>query len=400
MAARDAYEREHLDDGSWDEREEKEEEKEETPPAQPSQPPAAPQPPDNGGTGGDTPGDTGSGGGSSTPPPGQDSDQYRYDHTANEAYMQALAALQAALANMPSYAGTYDQQLQDLYAQIIGRDKFSYNLNEDALYQQYKDQYVLQGQMAMMDAMGQAASMTGGFGNSFSQGVGQQQYQGYLQRLNDVVPELYGMALDQYNQEGQNMLNQYAMLGDMAQTEYSRYMDAMDQYWQNLNWQKQQADDAYERGYNEWYTALMLEQDADDRNYSRQQDAYEKLVEMMTNMGYTPTAEELAAAGMSESEAKAFMDYYNQRHSYNPGNDDGNGGDGTLPEYDWNEMWSGAADAYERFGEGGLVSYLNNMMGKYNLSEEEVQAIIDAIIQQEQPQEEEDDKPARGNGGR
>lgn len=186
-----------------------------------------------------------------------DYSQYQYDPASDQAYQQALAALQQAQSQMPTYQATYDQQLQDLYDQIVNREKFRYDLNADALYQQYRDQYATQGKLAMMDTMGQAQAMTGGYGNSYAQSVGQQAYQGYLQQLNDVIPELYGMALDQYNQEGQNLLNQYSMLGDMADTEYSRYQDALNQYWQNLSYQKQLADEAYDQGYNNWYNAYL-----------------------------------------------------------------------------------------------------------------------------------------------
>ena len=52
--------------------------------------------------------------------------------------------------------------------------------------------------------------------------------------------------------------------------------------------------------------------------YDRQQDAlnrqskeYDRLVEMMLNMGYTPDAEELKAAGMSNKQMNAYLSYYN-----------------------------------------------------------------------------------------
>ena len=225
--------------------------------------------------------------------------QYAYDPSADAAYQQALSALQQAQQQLPTYKGSYDQQLQDIYNQIVNRDKFSYDLNSDMLYKQYADQYAQQGKMAMMDTMGQAAALTGGYSSSYGQAVGQQQYDAYLQQLNDVVPELYGMALDQYNQEGQNLLNQYAMLGDMADDEYGKYQDALNQYWQNLSYLKGQADDAYKMGLQ-----------ADSTGYERQQDAYAKLVSLITATGYMPTAEELAAAGMSEGELNAYLGLY------------------------------------------------------------------------------------------
>ena len=119
-----------------------------------------------------------------------------------------------------------DQAVSDAMNQILNREKFSYDVTGDALYQQYKDQYVNQGKLAMMDTIGQAQAATGGYGNSYAQGVGQQAYQGYLQQLNDRVPELYQLALDKYNQEGQELYNRYGLLSDRENTEYGRYRDS------------------------------------------------------------------------------------------------------------------------------------------------------------------------------
>lgn len=266
-----------------------------------------------------------------TTPKAPDYSQYSYDAASDAAYQQALAALQQAQKTVPTYAGTYDQQLEDIYNQIINRDKFSYDLNSDALYQQYADQYTLQGELAMMDTMGQAAAMTGGYGNSYAQQVGQQTYQSYLQQLNDVVPELYGMALDQYNAEGEQLYNQYAMTGDLADTEYGRYQDALNQYWQNVSYLKGEADDAYSRGYNEWLTAYEMGTDADNTSYNRQQDAYSKLVSLITTTGYTPSAQELQAAGMSAGEAQAYANYYAQQNTpKSSGGSSGGGGSSSI----------------------------------------------------------------------
>ena len=81
--------------------------------------------------------------------------------------------------------------------------------------------------MAMQDTMGQAAAMTGGYGNSYAQSVGNQAYQASLENLNDIVPELYQMAYDKYNQEGQDLYNQYSMLGTQEAQDYGRYRDSV-----------------------------------------------------------------------------------------------------------------------------------------------------------------------------
>lgn len=233
--------------------------------------------------------------------------QYAYDPSSNKAYLSALKALQEAQQKQPVYANSYEDQLKNLYNQIINREDFSYDLNSDMLYNQYKDQYVQQGKQAMMDTMGQAAALTGGYGSTYSQSAGQQAYNAYLQSLNDVVPELYDRALDQYNTEGEQLYNQYAMVGDMADDEYGKYQDALNQYWQNLNYLKQNADDEYSRGYENWYNSMTT-------GASMQQQKYSDLVSLITTTGYTPSAAELQAAGMTSAQAKAYADYYNKQN--------------------------------------------------------------------------------------
>lgn len=144
----------------------------------------------------------------------------------SDAVKQAEALLKQQLANKPgAYQSQWQASLDETMNKILNREKFSYDLNGDALYQQYKDQYATQGQQAMMDTMGQAQAMTGGYGNSYAQSVGQQAYQGYLQQLNDRVPELYQLALDTYNREGDELYTQYGMFADRDAQDYGRYRD-------------------------------------------------------------------------------------------------------------------------------------------------------------------------------
>ena len=130
-------------------------------------------------------------------------------------------------ATLGGYVNPYEGQIMELYKGISERKPFRYDVNEDVMYQNLRDQYIAGGQMAMMDTMGQAAQLTGGYGNSYAQGVGQQAYQGYLRGLNDQIPDLYNMALQNYIQTGDAMLQQYGMLQDMAADDYGKYQDNM-----------------------------------------------------------------------------------------------------------------------------------------------------------------------------
>lgn len=126
--------------------------------------------------------------------------------------------------------GTYGQALNDAWNKINNRKAFSYDLNGDALYQQYKDKFINQGRLAMADTVGQASAMTGGYGNSYAVTAGNQAYQSHLQNLNDIVPQLYQMAYEKYAQEGQDLKDNYSILNNMYQTEYGEHRDGVADY--------------------------------------------------------------------------------------------------------------------------------------------------------------------------
>lgn len=126
---------------------------------------------------------------------------------------------------------------------------FSYDFNADALYQQYKDKYIQQGKMAMQNTMGQAAALTGGYGNSYASTVGNQAYQASLQNLNDVIPQLYQMAYDMHNQKGQNMLNQLGLLESDRNYQYGTWVDHGNMLNNDRNYWQSEVDNIYNREY-------------------------------------------------------------------------------------------------------------------------------------------------------
>lgn len=178
-----------------------------------------------------------------------------------------------ALAGYKDFTYSNQQSLDDIMNKILNREQFSYDLNGDAFYQQYKDKYVQQGKMAMQDTMGQAAAMTGGYGNSYAATVGNQAYQASLENLNDIVPELYQMAYDRYNQEGQDMLNKYSMLSDDRATQYGEWTDGYNRLATDRGYYADQYD--AERNYD--YSKYADDRDfsygqyADDRNFGYNQ---------------------------------------------------------------------------------------------------------------------------------
>lgn len=157
-------------------------------------------------------------------------------YTESDTVKQAQAALNAQLSQKPGYTSQWQAQRNDIINKILNREEFSYDLNGDALYQQMADEYTRRGNLAMMDTMGQAATMTGGFGNSYAQSAGQQAFQAHLQELNEVAPELYQMALDKYTREGDALYEQYSMLGAEEDRNYGKYRDKMSDYFTNRDY--------------------------------------------------------------------------------------------------------------------------------------------------------------------
>ncbi len=108
----------------------------------------------------------------------------------------------------------------------------------------------------MQDTMGQAAALTGGYGSTYGEQVGQQAYNAYLQNLNDIVPNLYNAAYNRYRDEGTDLYNQYGLLSDRENQAYSRYRDTVNDYYSDLSDARSAYDSAYSRDYNQWSDQL------------------------------------------------------------------------------------------------------------------------------------------------
>lgn len=252
---------------------------------------------------------------SSTPSTQSSGRQVGYDPGGNQAYQEALRRMQETEQTRPEYQDSYSQQLKDLYDKIMGREKFQYDAANDPLYQQYRQMYVQQGRQAMADTMGQAAGLTGGYGSTYSQAAGQQQYDAYLQKLNEVVPELYAQARQAYNDERDRMLQQYQLTGDLRDDEYSRYQDRLSNWWKDLSYQADRADTEYSRGAENWWNAESAGRQDREFAYQQKKDAYSNLVTLIGATGYSPSQQELEAAGMSAAEAAKWQEYYRQQQA-------------------------------------------------------------------------------------
>lgn len=161
--------------------------------------------------------------------------QYGQHYTPSDLVKNAADYLQQVAGQKPAAygggnggAGTGGGYLSELYNDVVGnKGKFRYDVNQDPLFQQYKNQYVVQGQKAMQDVMGAQAGLTGGYGSSWGSTAASQAYQSHLQQLNARVPELEERAFQRYKYENDLADQAAARAQAWDQINYGRYRDTV-----------------------------------------------------------------------------------------------------------------------------------------------------------------------------
>lgn len=207
-----------------------------------------------------------------------------YDSSYLDRLQQSQTALDNHLTTKPgAYQSKYQGQIDQVMQNITDRKPFQYDVNADALYQQYKDRYTQMGRQAMQDTMGQAAALTGGYGNTYAQNAGQQAYGAYMQGLTDKIPELYQLALDKYDRDATLEKEKYSVLKDADATDYGRWGDRLNQWNTDRSYLSGRADTELSQAMSIGNTL------------------YQRLAELGAK-GYAPTDEELRGAGMTRDQ--------------------------------------------------------------------------------------------------
>lgn len=264
--------------------------------------------------------------------------------TAAENYLEQIRN------NKPGeYNSQYEDQLSQLLDQIMNRGEFSYDLNSDVLYQQAKDQYVNLGRMAMMDTMGQAAALTGGYGNSYASTAGNQAYQAYLTQLNENIPEYYQLALDTYQRQGEDLYNRYGILNAADQTAYERYRDTVSDYYTDLDYATNDYWNKYNADYGQYSDMLSYWQQQaqfENSDYWQQQDYNLQLQQLQLQRDQFEFEKQQAAA------AAAARSYSS-----------GGGGSGGSSGYKTasNSVYEKLASLYQSGGDSGIAAYMDQL---------------------------------------
>ena len=163
------------------------------------------------------------------------------------------------------YLSRYQARIDALADAILNRDPFSYDKEQDPLYQQYKDTYTRAGQRGMQDTLAQVSARTGGLASSYAESAAQQTYNNYMAQLADKVPELYQLAYSMYMDDLTQDRNDLSMLMGLDDTAYGRWSDdrnfgynayrdqvADSQWQQQFDYQKAQDALAQQNWQTQW----------------------------------------------------------------------------------------------------------------------------------------------------
>ncbi len=247
-------------------------------------------------------------------------------YTESDVLKQAAQQLSEYEQKKPGeYQSQYGDQIQAILNNILNRKDFSYDFSADPLYQQYKNQFQQQGRLAMMDTMGQAAALTGGYGSSYGQTAGQQIYNQNLAQVNNIIPELQQAAIQAYENQGNKMQQNLANLQGMDESAYARHQNDVADYYNELNYLTNKTNTMSQEEYNKYVNDLSAWQK--DRDYwfgkaqaEQDQANWEKQFKAATakksgggggkgsshSKAYSAVASR--AKSMSQSSAKAYLE--------------------------------------------------------------------------------------------
>ena len=177
------------------------------------------------------------------------------EYKASSAVTDAKKRLEEHGQKKPDkYVSEYDGALRDAMEKILNQEDFQYRLNGDALYRQYRNQAVKNGQRAMEDTMARQ-----------------------LDALGDKIPALYRLAMEQYKLRAQGLQDRYRLLGDAENQAYRRYTDSLNAWQAEADRLMQQYTDTKEQDYSAWRDEIAdwkWQQDFDEnkRRYDQEWD--------------------------------------------------------------------------------------------------------------------------------
>lgn len=274
---------------------------------------------------------------------------------------EAQDRVNALMGNKPAdYQSKYSPQMEQLLNNVVNRKAFSYDASVDPMYNQMKEQYVSLGKNAMRDVQGQSAALSGGYGNTYGVTAGAHAYNDYLGKLNNMMPELYGRAADQYNAQGQQMLANLGALQGQDDREYGQYRDKVGDYDRDLNFAYNQYNDYYNQDYGKHQD--QLGQFNADRDYDANQAKWQQEQANYQNEWAYKVGQ--STGGKSAGGGKKAVEFpYLKDVQKNAGQLYANGGDEAAFKYIEQASKAGLLDEREALNTLALIGIDANKLG-------------------------------------
>ncbi len=261
------------------------------------------------------------------------------------------------------------QEYKERKSQI---EPFEYNFTEDPLYQNYLRQAREQGNMAMNDTLAAAATAAGGM-NSYAISAAQGMQNNYLQRVNDVIPELYQLAYNKY-------LNKQNMDLELDERDYSRWLN-------ERAYNDSRSDLLYDRNMAQEQWDYTKAQNEKEWNYGVSETTRKNAVaaaESLISVGEMPSDEIIAASGLSKEYWQSLYNGYMRLNfsSGSGGGDEVYSNPNEKPEDKENDATGGMVpvQGYRYVSSDELVKMINDkVVDCYDVDGETVYYIKDNV---------------------
>ena len=130
----------------------------------------------------------------------------------------------------PGYAGSPYEEKRDGILNALESDSFRYDRDTDPAWAAYAREYRREGARAAEDALGKAASATGGVPSSYAVTAASQAENVYAGALADKLPELAMDAYDRWSGDRERARKLADTYGTLAERDYQRYRDERADY--------------------------------------------------------------------------------------------------------------------------------------------------------------------------
>ena len=315
----------------------------------------------------------------------------------SDAYNKAMEYTNGLLEQLSSGKTSWTDRYNEAMNKYLNREEFEYDVDSDPLFQQALASAMSSGKSAMQDTIGQASALTGGYGSTYATSVGNQAYNSFIEDAYNNLPEYYQMALQSYQAEGEEMLNQVAMLGEADANEYQRTYNSWAANFENAQQIWNQDFSTWEAGVNQAYNSANLQLSEHGQLvenaynlYAANKDAYESMYAKEYQTWADSVAQAQQYASMLNTDwwnqtnfdesvrqyEKTFAEnqrQFNETMAYNKSKDTGSGsksGYVTRKDKNGNEVtykeptetqMKKALEAYNSGGEKALNQYVDSL---------------------------------------